>query len=71
MNAMPVFFWVGCYFLIGVLIHLYVPKTPRAQEAFAMGEKAHPAGALIALVLVATFWPFVIIGWGRRLLRRK
>lgn len=65
------FIIVGWYFLIGVLCHLFIPKPPRAKEAFEMAEKIHPGAAAFSLVLVSIFWPLVVIGTVRRWIRGR
>ncbi len=65
------FIILGWYLLIGVLCHLFIPRPPRAKEALEMAAKVHPAGAALTLVIVAMFWPLVVIGTVRRWIRGR
>lgn len=60
------YIWIGWYLVIGIAIDIFVPKPPKAAEAFRMGAEVHPAGRVLGMLLVAIFWPLILVGMVRR-----
>lgn len=62
--------YVGWYLLVGVTIYVFVPKPPKAKEAFDMAERLHPAWGFLTFVLCSVIWPLLIPGYIMRWWRR-
>ena len=56
------FLIIGWYLLIGILVHLFLPKPPRAKEAFRMAEEIEPGFSFLVAISVVILWPAVVIG---------
>lgn len=62
--------YVGWYLLIGVVLHVFAPKPPKAKEAFEMAERLHPAWGAITLIVCSAIWPLLIPGYFFRWLKK-